>query len=334
MSTRRLLFSVLCAFFSAIAQANCLQTGMLKGVNLAGPEFNAAAVPGAVNKDYVYPTAAEFEYFARLGMNTVRLPFLWERIQPSLLGELDPAELKRMKTALTMAQAQNMCLILDLHSYGAYRGKPIGSSDVSKAAFYDIWDKLAQAFPDAGSVAFGLSNEPYTLPIAQWAQIAQQTVLRLRKRGVSNLILVAGGRWSGLHEWDKSFDGSSNAAAFARFMDPLRRSVIEVHQYADPNFSGTGKTCVAPGQFKAMFEAANSWATAHGQQLFLGEFGTPASASCLAALDAMLARMNNSAVWRGWTYWAAGAWWGAYPLSIAPHKGEDAPQITVLKKYL
>ena len=334
MTMRHLLFTLLCAFFASAVQANCLQSEMLKGVNLAGPEFNAAAVPGTVNKDYVYPSAAEFEYFARLGMNTVRLPFLWERVQPRLFGALDPAELERMKTALTLAQGQNMCLILDLHSYGAYRGKPIGSVEVGATAFYDVWDKLAQAFPNAGSTAFGLSNEPYTLPIAQWAQIAQQTVLRLRTRGVSNLILVAGGRWSGLHEWDKRFDGNSNAAAFARFEDPLRRSVIEVHQYADPNFSGTGKTCLAPAQFKAMFEAANSWAIAHGQHLFLGEFGTPASAPCLAALDAMLAGMNHSAVWRGWTYWAAGAWWGDYPLSITPRQGEDAPQTTVLKKYL
>lgn len=334
MTMRHLLFALLYAFFAATARASCLQTGMLKGINLAGPEFNAAAIPGTVNKDYVYPSAAEFEYFAQLGMNTVRLPFLWERIQPSLFGALDPAELKRLKSALSMAQAQNMCLILDLHSYGAYRGKPIGSGEVSKAAFYDVWDKLAQAFPDAGSTAFDLSNEPYILPIVQWAEIAQQTVLRLRARGVNNLILVAGGRWSGLHEWDKHFGGSSNAAAFARFKDPLRRSVIEVHQYADPNFSGTGKTCVGPAQFKTMFDAANSWATAHGQQLFLGEFGTPASSSCLAALDAMLSDMNNSVVWRGWTYWAAGAWWGDYPLSIAPRNGKEAPQITVLKKYL
>ena len=334
MTTRQLIFTLLGVLGAAAAQAGCLQTGMLKGVNLAGPEFNPTAVPGTVNKDYVYPSAAEFDYFARLGMNTVRLPFLWERIQPNLLGALDRAELERMRTAHRMAQGHGMCLILDLHSYGAYRGKPITSADVSSTAFYDVWDKLAQAFADADSVAFGLSNEPFTLPIAHWAQIAQQTVLGLRARGARNLILVAGGRWSGLHEWDKRFEGSSNAAAFARFKDPIHRSAIEVHQYADANFSGTGTTCLPPTQFKAMFDAANRWATTHDQQLFMGEFGTPPTAGCLAALDAMLAGMRSGTAWRGWTYWAAGAWWGDYPLSIAPRKGEDAPQISVLKKYL
>jgi len=334
MTTRQLLGVILGALFAVATHANCLQRGMLKGVNLAGAEFNPAAVPGRVNKDYVYPSAADFDYFARLGMNTVRLPFLWERIQSRLFGALDPAELEHIKTTLSTAQTHGMCLILDLHSYGAYRGKPIGSREVSADAFYDVWDKLAQAFPDTGSTALGLSNEPFPLPIAQWAQIAQQTVRRLRAQGAGHLILVAGGRWSGLHEWNKDFEGSSNATAFAHFADPLQRSVLEVHQYADANFSGTGNTCLPATQFKALFVAATHWATAHGQRLFMGEFGTPASAPCLAALDAMLAEMRDTRAWRGWTYWAAGAWWGDYPLSITVRKGEDAPQIAVLKKYL
>lgn len=334
MTMRYFILALIGSYFVAQASANCLQAGALKGVNLAGAEFNAGALPGTVNRDYVYPNAAEFEYFARLGMNTVRLPFLWERVQPQLFGALDPLELDRIKSAHSMARAQKMCLILDMHSYGAYRGKAIGTEEVSAAAFYDMWRKLAHAFPNAEEVGLGLNNEPYRLPIAQWAQIAQQTVQGLRAANARHLILVAGGRWSGVHEWEKPFEGSSNASAFAHFVDPLQRSVIEMHQYADPGFSGTGKTCLPPSQFKSMFEAASDWARRNRQQLFLGEFGAPGSAPCLAALDAMLAGMRDSRAWRGWTYWAAGSWWGDYPLSIAPRKGEAAPQISVLKKYL
>ena len=333
MKLGRLLL-VAAAFFAQGVQANCLQKGALKGVNLAGAEFNAAAMPGVVNRDYVYPSAEEFAYFSHKGMNTIRLPFLWERIQPRLYGALDPAELAQLKAAVEKARAHKMCLILDMHSYGAYRGGPIGSKAVDVRAFMDVWEKLVLAFPDPERVALGLSNEPYTLPIAQWAGIAQSTVNQLRAANSQHLILISGGRWSGVHEWHQTFDGSANAASFASLRDPLQRTVIEVHQYADANFSGAGTSCLPPARFQAMFKAINDWAAQHHQQLFLGEFGTPPDASCLAALDTMLSHTNNSAIWRGWTYWAAGSWWGNYPLNVSPRNGTDAPQLAVLQKYL
>lgn len=334
MKVRIFLLVAGMVFLAQGVQANCLRTEGLKGVNLAGAEFNAAAMPGVVNRDYVYPSAEEFAYFSRQGMNTIRLPFLWERIQSRLYGALEPAELAQLKIAVDRAQANKMCLILDLHSYGAYRGDPIGSKAVDVRAFMDVWEKLALAFPEPERVALGLSNEPHTLPIAQWANIAQLTVNRLRALNSRHLILVAGGRWSGVHEWHQVFDGSSNASSFANLHDPLRRTVIEVHQYADTNFSGTGNTCLPPDRFAAMFKSIHDWAAQHHQQLFLGEFGTPRDASCLAALDAMMSHTTHRPVWRGWTYWAAGAWWGDYPLSISPRNGDDAPQLAVLRKYL
>ena len=34
------------------------------------------------------------------------------------------------------------------------------------------------------------------------------------------------------------------------------------------------------------------------------------------------------------TYWAAGPWWGKYPLSLTPKGGKDAPQMKIVEKYL
>ena len=49
----------------------------------------------------------------------------------------------------------------------------------------------------------------------------------------------------------------------------------------------------------------------------------------------MLGYMNENAdVWQGWTYWAAGAWWGDYPMSIEPKAGVDREQMGVLARYL
>jgi len=322
------------ALVTPVTAASCVGNVALKGVNLAGAEFNGKRLPGVLNKDYVYPDKAAFDHFAALGMNTVRLPVRWERLQPQLNGELDAAETEQISAAVASARANGMCLIIDIHNYGMYQGDPVGSANVPLTAFVDLWQRLASRFSDADGLALGLMNEPFKLPIEQWAGIAQMTVNAVRKAGAKHLFVVSGGRWSGVHEWQKSFGTTSNAMAFAGFQDPLKRTLIEVHQYADRNHSGTGKTCVPAADLTPMFDAISQWAKLNGQKLFLAEFGTPADPACLEVLDAMLGKMQDTQVWRGWTYWAAGKWWGAYPLSIEPRNGQDAAQTAVLKKYL
>lgn len=314
--------------------AGCLATEPLKGVNLAGAEFNGKRLPGVLNKDYVYPDKAAFDYFASLGMNTVRLPFRWERVQHALFGELDATEAAQIGAAVAAARARGMCIILDVHNYGLYHGNPIGSAEVPVTAFIDLWQRLASRFADADTVALGLMNEPFKLPIDAWSAVAQRTVDALRQTGSRHLVIASGGRWSGVHEWRKTFGSTSNALAFADFNDPLKRTLIEVHQYADRDHSGTSSQCVASADLVPMFVSIADWARTHRQKLFLGEFGTPSDADCLQALGTLLAQTRDASVWRGWTYWAAGKWWGAYPLSIEPRNGQDAAQTAVLKQYL
>mgnify|MGYP000126630773 CR=1 FL=1 len=327
------LVAGLIALVAPVAAASCDANVALKGVNIAGAEFNGNKLPGVLYKDYIYPNKTELDHFASIGVDVIRLPFRWERLQPALFGELDAAELTNIVSTVALAKAQGVCVILDVHNYGAYRGKALGTTEVPVKAFIDLWTRLAARFNEPAVTAFGLMNEPSKLPIDQWADAAQQTVTAIRQGGAKNLMLVSGGRWSGVHDWEKPIGGTSNAAAFANFQDPLKRTLIEVHQYADTNYSGTGKTCLPAENFATMFTNITRWAKTNDQKLFLGEFGTPASQQCLEALDAILAQMNDAAVWRGWTYWAAGSWWGSYPLSIEPKNGQDAPQTAVLKKY-
>src|SRR5574340_181881 len=78
-----LLWGLVAGLAAPLAAASCGQDVALKGINLAGAEFNGSKLPGVLNKDYVYPKEAEFDYFASIGANVIRLPFRWERIQPS-----------------------------------------------------------------------------------------------------------------------------------------------------------------------------------------------------------------------------------------------------------
>lgn len=328
------VFAITILIASFAAYAKCDFDIVQKGVNLAGAEFNDKKLPGVLNKDFVYPNDAQLDYFAAAGANAIRLPFLWQRIQPILGRPLSNSELENIKTILAKAKLRGMCVVLDVHNYGSYNGYAIGSPEVPVGAFTDLWLRLAAEFKDESVAAFGLMNEPAKLPIALWSTIAQSTVYAIRNSGARNLILVSGGRWSGVHEWEKPIRGASNAQAFATFRDPLKRSYIEVHQYADVGYSGTGLSCVAAETISAMFENITRWAKTYNQKLFLGEFGVPANQRCMEALDAMLAHMKQNDVWGGWTYWAAGSWWGNYPMSIEPLDGKDAPQMQLLRKYL
>jgi endoglucanase len=314
------------------ASAQCLRKESLRGVNVSGAEFHSNKIPGVLNKDYTYPNPVDFDYIRDMGANVIRLPFRWERIQPELMKELDPKELRSLSSTVEQANRAGLCVIIDVHNYATYRGKKIGSDEVPADAFVDLWTRLASAFDDSDKTIFDLMNEPAKIDIGDWAQLAQQTVKALRKHGSKNIILVSGGSWSGAHSWMKG--NPSNADAFADFKDPQKRTWLQAHQYADPGFAGIKQDCVDPDRLSKVMKHLTDWARDNHQKLFLGEFGTPGSENCLAALDAIVAGTGDTDVWRGWTYWAMGRWWGKYPMSIQPQEGRDAPQTAVLKKYL
>lgn len=315
------------------SNAGCLNAPLL-GVNLAGAEFGGRTLPGALGFDYSYPTRADLVYFRRVGMNTIRLPFRWERIQRVLFGPLDIAEVAQVAHVLAWAQELGLCVVLDVHNYASYNQQKVGSDSVPSAALADLWLRLAAAFPDPAVAALGLMNEPAAIKPSEWIQVAQSTVLALRSAGAQHLLLVGSGRWSGAHEWEKRFDGASAAEAFTTFEDPLHRYAIELHQYVDPNFSGTTTRCIEPGALKQTMQAIAQWNQVHQVRFFMGEFGMATTPDCLAALHALLAPMQDRRVWLGWTYWAAGARWGKYPFSIHPGNLPEAAQLGVLREYL
>jgi endoglucanase len=336
----QLLLGATLGLIALQTQANCLDQARLTGVNLAGAEFNARKIPGEAFTDYTYPSTAELDYIAQHGANIIRFPFLWERLQPLANGPLDKAELGRLRTTVQNASDRGLCVLLDVHNYARYQGNklnanlPNGTSVSS--AFIAFWLALAAEFPDPKTTIFGLMNEPAAIPLVDWAVIAKQTLAALRKAKATNLVFVSGGRWSGVHDWFAGLQ-HSNSTEFDDLYDPLKRTVIEVHQYTDSDYSGThtektGRGCLAADTFDAKFARISDWAKTHGQTLFLGEFGVPPSSECLLTLTRFLKLMQSSP-WRGWSYWSAGSWWGNYPLALSGPKQPVAPQWGRLKPF-
>ncbi|XEA93146.1 glycoside hydrolase family 5 protein [Xanthomonas sp. DAR 80977] len=309
--------------------------GVLKfaGVNLSGAEISSSKKPGVLNADYVYPRDADYAYFAGKGMNIVRLPVLWERLQPRAQGPLDTAQLALIKAAAKQAKAQRMHLIVDIHNYASYYDNKIGSAAVPIKTFSDLWQRLAREFKDDNAVVFGLMNEPNDISPGLWAAAAQSAVDAIRVTGARNLILVPGALWSGAHSWYATVGGESNAVALASLYDPLGRTAIEVHQYLDADSSGTSSSCVSGDIGAARLVAFTGWLRDTGHIGFLGEFGAADNATCRQALDGMLGYIEqHPARWLGWSYWAGGAWWRQdYPFNVQPDAdGRDKPQMSIL----
>jgi endoglucanase len=195
---------------------------------------------------------------------------------------------------------------------------------------------VAKEFNDPTETIFGLMNEPANMPLVDWAVLAKSTLKALRDAKATNLVFVSGGRWSGVHDW---FSGltASNASEFDDVRDPLNRTVLEVHQYTDTDYSGThtlftGAGCLPPEHFDAKFQRITAWAQENKQQLFLGEFGVPASPGCIATLTRLL-ELTKAPPWRGWAYWATGRWWGNYHMAISGYNQPLSPQWPVLERF-
>ncbi|MEW5962381.1 MAG: glycoside hydrolase family 5 protein [Pseudomonadota bacterium] len=306
----------------------------LAGVNLAGAEFGEV-VPGVHGKDFIHPGPADFDGVAELGFSLVRLPFLWERLEPDLDGRLDPEEWRRIETGIEAAERRSLAIVLDLHNYarrrigadGFTQPHVIGSREVPTPTFARLWAEIARRTAARPHVAYGLMNEPYDMPIDDWLGIANAAIAAIRAAPADNLVLVPGVAYSGADTW---YEASNTQ--LAGLIDPASSLAIEVHQYLDADASGSNPKAFAGTIGSERIEAFQEWARARGLKAFLGEFGAGADDVSLAALADLLTEIEaNPDVWIGWSAWAAGPWWpDDYGLKLSRDAGGSWPRQTRL----
>ncbi|MFT4171290.1 MAG: glycoside hydrolase family 5 protein [Rhodocyclaceae bacterium] len=306
----------------------------MRGVNLAGGEFGS--VGGAYGYKYIYPNLNEVNYYKGKGMNIVRMPFRWERLQPTLNGPLSTEELARIDAFVGPATAAGMKVILDVHNYARYGGALIGSATVPASALADFWGRVAQHYAGNGNVIFGLMNEPYGISGESWAAAANDAIAAIRYNGAGNLVLVPGTAYTGAYSWLKTGSyGTPNSTTMLSIVDPGNNMMFEVHQYLDSDASGTHSTCSSATTGSQRIAAVTEWARRNGRQLFLAEFAGGNNDTCKAAVTDMLAYMEqNRDVWAGWTWWAGGPWWGEYMFTLEPVNGVDRAMMATLTPFL
>src|SRR5258705_4004360 len=216
---------------TAPAQSPSPGKTLYTGVNLAGAEFGPTPTPGNLGtygSQYLYPTSAEVDYFIGKGMDTFRLPFRWERLQPTLNTPFDTAEFSRLDAFVNYATSKGAHVAIEPHNFARYYPDPANfqsstqgllGTAVPNSAFADFWSRLATAYNANPNVIFNLMNEPNTEPTEQWVASANSAISAIRSAGANNLILVPGNAWTGAWTWTQNWYGTRNSTAMLNITD-------------------------------------------------------------------------------------------------------------------
>jgi len=280
-----------------------------QGLSLSSAEWGTP--PGVYGTDYTYPTHAEVDRYSGLKFSILRIPFLWERLQPALNGELDATELGRLDDVVNYATQKGVHTIVDVHNYARYNGVVIGTGTVTSANLADFWSKLSAHYASNPLVLIGLMNEPHDIDVNAWLAAANDSIAAIRKAGAMNLILVPGTNWTGAGSW------TTTNTAMLGVVDSANNYAYEVHLYLDSDSSGSHTTCVSATIGTERVMAFDQWLATNHRRGFLGEFGGGASSdtkdqdqTCASAIDSLLSAIESHRDrWLGWTYWAGGPWW-------------------------
>lgn len=317
---------------SLLTPAQGFAAACLTGVNLAGANFGEG--PAKHGTTHIYPTTETLDYFQNLGVNIIRLPFQWERLQPTLSGPLDPTELALLDDTVRRTTARGMKIIIDPHNFAKFKEVMIGSGNVTIEDFADFWKRVAKLYANDPDVIFLLTNEPDRIDPKLWWKAANAGIAAIRSAGAGNLIMVPGNLWTGAVHWFDDQDGVTNAELALGVEDPLSHYVFDIHQYMDSDFSGMHVVCERVDDALGYMQNMTDWLRKNGHSAFLGEFGGSIDPSCMTGLKRITDHMaQNADVWLGWSAWAAGEWWGDYMYTLQPLNGVDRAQIVTLKPH-
>lgn len=167
----------------------------------------------------------------------------------------------------------------------------------------------------------------------------QAAITGIRSAGAkTQYIFIEGNAYTGAWKW------TSTNTNLASLSDPQGKNnnndgddklVYQMHQYLDADGSGTSAECVSPTIGRERLQDATAWLKKNGKRGVLGEFAGGVNQQCQEAVRGMLEYMSqNSEVWMGASWWAAGPWWGDYMYNLEPTDGKAyGDYLPILRDY-
>jgi endoglucanase len=330
----------------------------MRGVNVSQAEWGDP-ISATYGSEYSYPTAPTFNYFAARALGFVRLQVQWERLQPTLQGDLDPTQLTYLQQDVAYAKAAGALVGIVPHNQARYApnesfvsnpciidnpcaGSPV---NVTTADLADFWVKMSNVFKDEPAVvAYDLMNEPHDMGVADWITTAQTVLTAIRNNDDSKLVMIPGDGWSNATYW------SSYYAPNPLISDPANNYYYEAHLYFDSDFSGTyaetyDQELAANPNLATVgvtrLQPFVDWCTSNNVPCYLGEYGIPNNdPRWLTVLDNFLTALDAANM--PGTYWAAGELWATVPtctcslLSVQPSNNftTDREQLPTLLAHV
>ena len=291
-----------------------------RGINRAGMEYGEEWWGWAGHPYYEMPShteiLGELAYFKARGMNVIRLPIAWERVQHQLYGALTQDYVDHMMDYINSATAAGFVVILDLHNYNRYATNAYDSQgnqiySYTQHTLYDgiltldhlrnVWVKLATLVLGNPKVILNLMNESHDFDRTsnEWFADINTLISAIRATGSRHLILVPNSRSSDVDYWFTwaPNGGDLDADAALAVTDPVNNYAYDMHAYQEAPDSCSS--------YRDLIVDVTNWATTNHKKLFLSELGVADNAyygPC--AISYLLSYMNShNDVWIGWTPW-------------------------------
>lgn len=368
----RLRLPHLIAFALALASPTFAAPPTMFGANLAGGDFGGdGSYPGDRGFDYWYPTSGDIDQAKAAGIELVRVPIVWDRIQHDTNGVLDATlwepDMVALDASITAMEARGMRIILDMHNYGAraltiggVRAKyVIGQPQLPASEFGRVWRLLADRYKNRPSIwGYDLMNEPMgeapnALTTADWINHLQVAVNAIREVDTKVAIILEPAR-----KWAHTVDWAEIGAPLLAVTDSANNLVYSGHCYTDRYQEGVWKfgasvsaELVGSGKpYSTLAAALNvgvdrvkpfvDWCVANNVRGLVGEYSSPSTtdqANWDIVTDRMLSYMkNNGNGLVSGTQWAHGGISLTSETRMQARKDNSSPSLplTVLPNYV
>ncbi len=198
--------------FSLQAQS----TPFSRGINLT----NWFQAESAQQIQFTKYTRIDFEQIKQLGCDVIRLPInLHFMTQGAPDYVLDPLFLRYLDSAVNWAEALDLHLILDNHTFD-----PAANTLPSvEGVLVKVWPQMAAHFNNrSAKLYYEVLNEPHGIAAATWGAIQGRVIDSIRKVDQTHTIIVGPADWNSYHALAQlPFYPDTNLIYTFHFYDPF-----------------------------------------------------------------------------------------------------------------